>query len=413
MNVEWEERSKIRSDEILAMQMAVKILSKVTGVRTPDDPIAKKELISVHSNVSSRKHSKKGVSLMQSAVFLKRHDVSGDKKAEAIRILKASTKTPGAVHVKALNQLAAQLMTFDGPFDKLNSMIQKMIFRLMDEQNDEDAHKDWCDLEVERSTAQKEDKDEKIRGFTKKMEAMNAAVKKAVKKMKENNERVEELTENMAKETELRTANHKDILITIKDSKDAQAALTNAISVLTAFYKESGMIAKEPWEFVQTGSQVRRSPDTVTLPESPKTWDSSYTGTTDPKNGDNAVLALLTETHDKFAAMEADATVQDATDQKNYEKDMAASKIELAETKTDTTMRTQKKSGLEEKIEGMTAAKKHSARELSAVDAYLKDLEPACGEGDSSYEDRKQARKDEMEALRKAQNIFEDAFRAK
>merc|ERR550537_1508293 len=154
-----------------------------------------------------------------------------------------------------------------------------MIFRLMDEQKDEDEHKDWCDLEVSRSTA---DKEEKITGFTKKLDAMDKAVKKAIKKIAENDEKVQELTEHMKTETDLRTANHKDILITIKDSKDAQVALTNAISVLTAFYKESGMIAKEPWEFVQTGSEVVRGVD---LPESPKTWDSSYTGTTDPKTG--------------------------------------------------------------------------------------------------------------------------------
>jgi hypothetical protein len=413
MSNEWDERCKIRDGEIEAMQMAQKILTKVTGVRKPSDAIAKKELISVHSKVSSHKHAQKGVSLIQNAVFLKRHDVSGDKKAEAIRLLKAATNRTGAVHVKALNQLAAQLMTFDGPFDKLKSMIQKMIFRLMDEQRDEDAHKDWCDLEVERSTATKEDLDEKKTRFTKKLTAMDKAVKKAIKKIKENDEKVQTLTEHMKTETDLRNDNHKDILITIKDSKDAQAALTNAISVLTAFYKESGMIAKEPWEFVQTGSEVRRAPESVELPDSPSTWDASYTGTTDPKNGDNAVLALLEETNDKFAAMEADATVQDATDQKNFEADMAASKIELAETKTDSANRAQKKSSLEEKIEGMTAAKKHSARELSAVEAYLKDLEPACGEGDSSYEDRKKARTDEIEALRKAQTIFEDAFREK
>merc|ERR1719161_2307929 len=270
--------------------MAQKILTKVTGVRTPDDPIAAK-LISVHSEVSPSKPSNKGISLVQTAAFLKRHDVSGDKKAQAIQLLKAAANHTGAVHVKALNQLAAQLMTFDGPFDKLKGMIQKMIFRLMDEQKDEDAHKLWCDLEVERSTASKEDKDEKIRGFTKKLDAMETAVKKAVKKIAENEDRVEELTKHMATETELRKNNHKDILITIKDSQDAQVALTNAVSVLTAFYKESGMIAKEPWEFVQTGSKVHRAPETVSLPDSPKTWDASYTGTTDPKaSGDNAVL---------------------------------------------------------------------------------------------------------------------------
>merc|ERR1719191_2391666 len=152
----------------------------------------------------------------------------------------------------------------------------------------------------------------------------------------------------------------------------------------------------------------------VELPDSPSTWDSSYTGTTDPKgSGDDAVLTLLNGVLEKFATMEADATVQDATDQKNFEEDMQATKIEMAEVKTDTSMKSQKQASLEEKIEGMTAPKKHTTREIDAVKAYLKDLEPACGEGDSSYEDRKQARKDEMEALRKAQNIFEDAFRAK
>ena len=46
------------------------------------------------------------------------------------------------------------------------------------------------------------------------------------------------------------------------------------------------------------------------------------------------------------------------------------------------------------------------------MEQYLKDLEPACGTGDSSYDDRKQARADEIEALRKAQAILQDAFRA-
>merc|ERR1719181_524774 len=140
---------------------------------------------------------------MQTAAFLRRHDVSGDKKAEAIKLLKIAANHTGAVHVKALNQLAAQLETFDGPFDKLKSMIQKMIFRLMDEQKDEDSHKDWCDLEVERSTASKEDKDEKIKGFSKKLEAMDKAVKKAVKKIAENEKKVEDLQEHMKEETEL------------------------------------------------------------------------------------------------------------------------------------------------------------------------------------------------------------------
>merc|ERR1719235_2193902 len=212
----------------------------------------------------------------------------------------------------------------------------------------------------------------------------------------------------MNQETALRDENHAEILATIKDSADAQAAISDAISVLKDFYMKSGMIAKEQWEFVQTGSQRD-----VELPDSPATWDSSYTGTSDPKSGSEGVLTILDETMQKFSKMEAEAKVADETDQKEYEDDMNAKKIEIDETGMDTQMKTSKKDSLQEKMESTAAQLKHTSSELDAVQQYLKDLVPACGDGDSSYEDRKKARADEMEALRKAQTILEDAFREK
>merc|ERR1719326_569511 len=162
----------------------------------------------------------------------------------------------------------------------------------------------------------------------------------------------------MNQETALRNENHAEILATIKDSSDAQAAISDAISVLKDFYMESGMIAKEPWEFVQTGS--RRD---VELPDSPATWDSSYTGTADPKSGADGVLTLLDETIQKFSTMEAEAKVADETDQKEYKQDMAAKKVEIDETNTDTTMKTAKKESLQESMESTAATLKHTSSE--------------------------------------------------
>merc|ERR1719428_1562474 len=198
----------------------------------------------------------------------------------------------------------------------------------------------------------KDDKDEKVTMLKKKIAEEDAAIKKLVKAITENNDKVAEIKGYMEQETELRNENHAEIEATIKDSQDAQAAVTQATQVLKDFYKESGMIAKEPWEFVQLSASRG-----VDLPDSPDTWDSSYTGVTDPENGADGVLALLDGVMEKFSAMEADAKVQDETDQQNYEKDMQAKKISL--------------------------------------------------------EDRKKARADEITALRKAQTILEDAFRAK
>merc|ERR1719158_1938168 len=92
---------------------------------------------------------------------------------------------------------------------------------------------------------------------------------------------------------------------------------------------------------------------------------------------------------------------------------MAAKKVEMETTATDTEMKTSKKDSLQQKMENTQAQLKSTTAEHDAVHQYLKDLEPACGVGDSSYEDRKQARSDEISALRKAQGILEEAFRAK
>merc|ERR1719321_1913597 len=248
-----------------------------------------------------------------------------------------------------------------------------MIFRLMAEQKDEDDHKNWCDLETEKSTESKDD----------------------------------ELQQYIEEETTLREENHAEIVLTIKDAEDAQGAVANAITVLKDFYEESGMIAKEPWEFIQTSSTG------VDLPDSPSTWDSSYTGVADPKEGGNGVLTILEGVATKFSKMEAEAKLQDETDQKEFDKDMAAKKVELAELATDTQSKTTKKDTLQQKMDALSSQLKHTNGELDAVLQYLKDLEPACGTGDSDYMDRKKARDDEITALRKAQGILEDAFRAK
>merc|ERR1719171_1182985 len=362
--------------------MAKKILSKVTGVRNPDEhEIPAKALLEATAKIEQDTADFSALSLLQ----------EDGPKQKAVQLLRQAAK---AGHSKALKKLAEDISAFAGPFDKIKAMIQKMIFRLMAEQKDEDEHKDWCDLETEKSTESKDDKDEKMKLASRNIAEMDASIKLLVKQITENNDKVATITQYMKDETTLRDENHAEIEATIKDATDAQAALTSAITVLKEFYKESGMIAKEPWEFLQT-----RSRRDVELPDSPATWDSSYTGVSDPNSGGEGILTILDETMQKFSKMEADAKVADETDQKDYETDMAAKKVEMDEMTMDSQMKTQKKDSLQEKMEGAAEQLKHTTAEFDAVEQYLKDLEPACGTGDSSYADRKKARADEMEAL--------------
>merc|ERR1719424_2614769 len=312
------------------MTMAIKILEKVTGVRNPDThEIPKKALMEATTHVD--RDTAQYEAKMSGISFLQLED----PKTKAVNLLK---KAATMAHSKSLEKLAQEISTYDGPFDKIKQMIQKMIFRLMSEQKDEDDHKNWCDMETEKSTESKEDKDEKVNMFKKKVAEHDAAIMKLVKQITENNDKASDLAAHMEQETELRNENHAEIVATIKDSQDAQAAVTQATQVLKDFYKESGMIAKEPWEFVQVSAHRG-----VDLPDSPDTWDAGYTGVTDPKSGADGVLALLDGVMEKFSQMEADAKVSDETDQKNYDSDMQAKTIELAEVKQDTQLKTTKK----------------------------------------------------------------------
>merc|ERR1719422_868512 len=106
--------------------------------------------------------------------------------------------------------------------------------------------------------------------------------------------------------------------------------------------------------------------------------------------------------------MEANTKAQESTDEKNYQEEMQAQKIEKARRTKEVEMRTQEKQRLSDKILSMEKSQKHVKDEKAAVGQYLKDLEPACIEGDSTYDDRKKARSDEIEALKEAQVILAD-----
>ena len=59
-------------------------------------------------------------------------------------------------------------------------------------------------------------------------------------------------------------------------------------------------------------------------------------------------------------------------------------------------MKTQESKRFTDKIEALTKTREHVSDELLAVVQHLKDLDPACVTGDSTYKDQKAARSREM-----------------
>merc|ERR1719301_359810 len=245
---------KTRADEIEAMGKAIEILSKVTGVRTPES---------------------KGISLIQISKKI------ADPKAAIVNLLrKAGSSKQTAALEKLAEKIAALNQTSgSGTFDQIKNMIQKMIFHLMAEQKDEDDHKNWCDKELETTAMMKADKETKRDTLQASIDVLTQEIEDLKVKITENQEAVATMQTEIETETEERQAEKAENMATIKDAQDAQTAVSEAIAVLSDFYKGTGMVEKEAWEeFNQMKVNVRRvkaEPGETELPEpNPELFES-------------------------------------------------------------------------------------------------------------------------------------------
>mmetsp|Transcript_84341 Transcript_84341/g.219522 ORF Transcript_84341/g.219522 Transcript_84341/m.219522 type:complete len:740 (+) Transcript_84341:43-2262(+) len=378
---EWQERSSIRTKEREAIETAISILAKVTGVRTeaPGNPVPPTS----------------PVSLLQ---------LSSPRAERAVTLLRAEAR---AEHSKALEQIAVAVEKHgDGPFDQIVNMIQKMIFRLMHEQTEEDEHKDWCDQALSKTNASIVDKEGKIEELGAKIDDAVAQAQELLIDVQAADDMVGKITAHMKEATEIRQIGKRENALAIKDAEDAQTALANAIAVLKDHYKESGEVPKESWEFLQ----ARREP--VTLPEDPSTWSASYTAVADPVKQPGGILTLLMEVSADFAQMESDTAAQEASDKEIYDEDMKNCDVERARRTKESQVKSQERQRQLEKQKNYELERKGVASQLEATEQYLKDLQPACVTGDSTYVDRKAARAKEVEALKEAQGLLQNAFAA-
>merc|ERR1719478_677377 len=243
-------------------------------------------------------------------------------------------------------------------------MIQKMIFHLMSEQKDEDDHKNWCDKEIDQTTMMKEDKEKKRDELQATMDQLSAEITELTTSIKENTEAVASLEAEIETATEQRQEEKAENSATIKDAEDAQTAISQAIAVLEDFYKSTGEVEKEAWEFVQLSSKkaVRRS---RSEPE-PELWEGGEGGAYKGTSGGSDVIGLLTDIAADFASMEAGARADETTQQEEYDTWLTGAQIDKSQKTKDSEMKEARNGRLAEKLEAKTADHSHVTKELEA-----------------------------------------------
>merc|ERR1719253_2203335 len=193
------------------------------------------------------------------------------------------------------------------------------------------------------------DKNDKIKDLKAEVKFETAKVGVLTTEIADAEKMISDIDAFVKEATEIRQTGKKENALAIKDSETAQTALTNAIEVLTAFYKESGEVAKEPWEFIQKP---------VNLPKNPATWGSEYTGVSDPDKQPGGIISVLEGVLADFSKMEAETKSQEAQDQDAFETDMKDNAIEKAERTQEVEMKTAEKARRADKIATLSGQKK-------------------------------------------------------
>jgi len=358
----YELVSKERRQEVDAMNFAMDILKSIGHVRADHEELES-------SGPSSGKESLG----------------EGPIGPEALQFLQESTMSPKdtiaallrqtglTLHNTKLQHLAMEISTMKGPFTQIGIMIQRMLDRLVDEQRQEDDHKDWCDREMKKTESGKEDK-------TIKLERVEVDIETAESKQEENkmgkvNARKEIITlqERQESETTMRRKEKKNNEHSISDAKKAQGAIQRALREL-------------------------------------EKWKASTSESNDPTAGHNKIIELLEGAGKHYMEMESDVQASESQAAVDFQESMNDIKKSIATLNAQIEGHDNTLNRLSRKMTTLLEKKKHNKDGLFAINQYIDDLSPACVGEEGAYEKRKAARTKEKDALKEALTMLDEAF---
>jgi len=191
---------------------------------------------------------------------------------------------------------------------------------------------------------------------------------------------VSELASGVAKATKIREEEKASNAQTVQDSKSAQTAVAQALTVLKEFYEQAG----EATAFLQVTQEPFRG------------MASESTG----------VVGMLEVIESDFARLEADTSAGESSAQKQYDDYMAESAQNKAIKEKTIEHKEEKKQDQEQQLTLDKSDLEGSQKELNAALAYFEKLKPSCVDAGVSFEDRVARRKEEVESLQEALKIL-------
>jgi hypothetical protein len=432
----WDQRSKVRQDELSALTAAITIIEGTVSEKTSAASIRfAQQGVSVRMAEATARSpeameaveaaveaSEDAPSFLQHAAelvkplrtmpatrkatpaFLAKVSVaaihgSGRGDVQTVEELIRSSGTQ--LHSALLTALAGRIAQ-EGQakgtdvFAKVKVLIQELIERLLTEATNEAGHKGWCDKSLADARQKRDNAAEQVEGLNGNMAELEATRDTLQVDLKELEKNIDELIAKRTDAEQLRAIEKTENAATVTEAKEGLAAVSEAIDILDKFYKTA---AKETVKL----SLAQQTPGDD-APDAGFEGGESYVGAQGEAGGVIGMLEVIKSDFDRTISETEAAEAQAVQDHLTFMTDTGKS---LAEKNVAKNEKTVQLSDTEAKL---STAEDDMTAQMDIVTGKIKELlelKPVCIDTDMTFDERSARRADELEALKKALCILD------
>merc|ERR1712032_1266827 len=410
---EWEERSKTRAEELVALADTIKVLNDDDAL-----DLFKKTLPGASA------------SLMQTAVTFKALQM------RALEEIRRAKSVAGVHHRPGLDFLALALSGKSAlsqkNFDKVITMIDDMVAELKTEQKDDTDKLEYCKTELDLADDKKKSLERSVEDLEKaiaKAKEMIATLSDDIAALTQGivdlDKSVVEATENRKEENEAYKAlmaadtAAKDLLVFAKNRLNKfynpdlyVAPPKRELSAGDRMYENFGgeLTTAAPGGIANTGvavlaQVVGHDQNSVAPPPPPATW-GAYSKKSEESTGVIGMIDLLIKDLDKEMTETNQLSKDGQSDYELMMKESAEKRVADSKSLSD---KQAAKADTEKSLADAGAEKKDTVGELFATLKYIQSLHTECDWLMKCFEVRKTARTGEIDSLVKAKAVLSGA----
>merc|ERR1719162_1162971 len=359
---EWSVRTRLRTEELNGMQVAIKILSSKDAKKT---------------------FGKSTTTFLQIASAHK-HTERSSERSKAYAQLKALASQ---FHSRSMAKIAVEVKT-GGHFDKVIIMIDEMMELLRKEEADDIAHRDRCENNENANKNELADLDANIKKTESSIKRMENTVKDQTADIKTIEGDIAATENDMEELLKFRNEEEGDFKQALKDDSDAVGLLKQAITALTKYYKDNKIDVPS---LVQKGPEYAEDPD--------KAPDATFAGSDSRKSETGGILAILQMLVEDSEKEIGEGRSDNADAQEKYMKQNGALTDTLNGQEEALANLETERADLEEKISAYEKHKNGRQADQKGEEGTQAALGTDCAWVKSNFQSRRDKRKTEMQGL--------------